>query len=52
MLYTKHIFVGLYTLTAEKNQLSGNDQKTHFANITNDINKKKAKKEYFFKVHP
>jgi len=35
---------------AEKNQLRGNDQKTHFANITTD--KIKKKKEYFFKVHP
>lgn len=36
---------------AEKNQLRGNDQKTHFANITLTKFKKK-KKEYFFKVHP
>jgi hypothetical protein len=41
VLYTKHIFVGLDTLIAEKNQLMGNDQKTHFANITTDKIKKK-----------
>jgi len=38
MLYTKHIFVGLDTLMADKNQLRGNDQTTHFANITTEKN--------------